>query len=192
MSNQITVVGTIATDPKRITTSTAAKFCSFRLASNERRYDREKNEWTDGPTNWFTVLAFRSLGEHAMHSFAKGDRVVLSGRLRVRNWEKDERSGTSVEIDADALGHDLRWGTSRFTRMTDAGAAPAPSGDDAERRERWADPAPTAGDGAGAGPAGGVNGAADGGNGSGAEPNGFADPSAGIGGFAQAARAEAA
>lgn len=118
MSNQntISVVGTVATEPRMITAPSGVAFCTFRLASGERRFDRAQQRWVDGDTNWFGVNVFRSLAEHATESLHKGERVVVSGRLRVRPWEQGERSGTSVEIEADALGHDLRWGVSRFER----------------------------------------------------------------------------
>ncbi|PII81310.1 hypothetical protein BMH32_01120 [Leucobacter sp. OLJS4] len=118
MSTPISVVGTVATVPKLIRTGAGVPLCSFRLASSERRYDRERGEWVEGGTNWYSITAFRSLAEHSHYSFQKGDRVFVSGRLRVRSWENKERSGTSVEIEADALGHELRWGTSRFARQT--------------------------------------------------------------------------
>lgn len=117
MSTPISVVGTIATVPKLIRTGAGVPLCSFRLASSERRYDRERGDWVESGTNWYSITAFRSLAEHSHYSFQKGDRVLVSGRLRVRNWENKERSGTSVEIEADALGHELRWGTSRFARQ---------------------------------------------------------------------------
>lgn len=116
MTTIIHVVGTIATDPKLINPASGTQLCSFRLASDERRYDREKQEWVDGDTNWFGVVAFRGLASHAHQSFRKGDRVMVSGRLRMRKWEKDERRGTSIEIEAEALGHDVRWGVSRFEK----------------------------------------------------------------------------
>lgn len=117
MSTPISVVGTIATVPKLIRTGAGVPLCSFRLASSERRYDRERGEWVENGTNWYSVTAFRSLAQHSHFSFQKGDRVLVSGRLRVRKWENKERSGTSVEIEADALGHELRWGTSRFAKQ---------------------------------------------------------------------------
>ena len=120
MSNHITVIGTVATAPQEIGAGSQTSFCTFRLACNERRYDREKNEWVDGPTNWVTVNAFRSLGAHAKDSFAIGDRVIATGRLRVRRWERDDKTGTAVEIEADALGHDLRWGVSKFQKLSGA------------------------------------------------------------------------
>lgn len=117
MSTHVSVVGTVATAPRLITTSAGVTFCTFRIASNERRFDREQNQWVDGETNWFTVNAFRSLAENADRSFRKGDRVLVNGRLRIRSWNSDQKSGTSVEIEAEALGHDLRWGTSRFEKQ---------------------------------------------------------------------------
>jgi single-strand DNA-binding protein len=76
----------------------------------------------DGETNWFTVSSFRALATNAAGSVVKGDRVVVSGRLRVRDWKNTDRSGTNVEIEADALGHDLSWGTSVYTRHVSVAA----------------------------------------------------------------------
>lgn len=126
MSTPIHTVGTIATDPRHIQTQSGISLCTFRLACSERRYDREQSQWVDGDTNWFTVSAFRGLADHAHASFHKGDRVIVSGRLRVRAWEQGEKSGTAVDIDADALGHDLRWGVSAFTKQSATAADQAP------------------------------------------------------------------
>ncbi len=41
---------------------------------------------------------------------------MVMGRLRVRDWDNGERAGTSVEIEAETLGHDLVWGSSTFVR----------------------------------------------------------------------------
>ena len=41
---------------------------------------------------------------------------MVTGKLRVRDWDNGERAGTSVEVEAEALGHDLTWGTAVFTR----------------------------------------------------------------------------
>jgi single-strand DNA-binding protein len=72
--------------------------------------------WVDGETNWFTINSFRQLAINSASSISKGDRIVVSGRLKVRDWDNGERSGTSVEIEADSLGHDLVWGTTQFSR----------------------------------------------------------------------------
>lgn len=118
MHTQVCVVGTVATDPKLTKSAGRAAFCSFRLACNERRYDSEKQEWIDSDTNWYTINSFRGLADHAVASFNKGDRVMVTGRLRVRDWTSGEKTGTSTVVEAEALGHDLRWGTTVFTKLS--------------------------------------------------------------------------
>ncbi|WP_082486841.1 single-stranded DNA-binding protein [Frigoribacterium sp. Leaf186] len=116
MTDTITLTGIIATDPRALVTQSGLSITSFRLASTQRRYDRVKGEWLDGETNWYTVTAFRQLAENVLGSLRKGQRVVVTGRLRIRSWEAGDRSGMTVEVDADAIGHDLTWGTSTFER----------------------------------------------------------------------------
>lgn len=116
MTDSITATGLVATELRDTTTSEGLRIVSFRLASSQRRFNKTENVWEYGPTNWFTVSTFRHLAENIAASIKKGDRVVVTGRLRIRTWEKDGKSGTVVEIDADAIGPDLMWGTAAFTR----------------------------------------------------------------------------
>ena len=116
MSDTITLTGVVATTPRHLVTSEGLPITSFRLASTARRYDRREGKWVDGDTNWFTVTTFRHLASNAVGSIQKGQRVLVTGRLRVREWEAGEKHGTNVEVDAEALGHDLSWGTAVFTR----------------------------------------------------------------------------
>ena len=116
MSELITVTGLIATIPRHLITQDGLPITSFRLASSQRRFDRDKNRWVDGETNWFTVTGFRQLAINMAGSFNKGDRIIITGKLRVRDWDNGERAGTSVEIEASSAGHDVSWGSSVFTR----------------------------------------------------------------------------
>ena len=118
MTDLITLTGLVATTPRHITTSEGLAITSFRLASSQRRYDRVQQRWIDGDTNWYTVSAFRNLAQNAATSVSKGDRVVLTGRVRIRDWENTDRSGTTVEVEAESVGHDLTWGTAVYTRTT--------------------------------------------------------------------------
>jgi single-strand DNA-binding protein len=110
------VQGLIATTPRHLVTQDGVAITSFRLASSQRKFDRADNRWIDGNTNWFTITAFSDLAYHFSESFSKGDRVLIAGRIIVRDWDNGERAGTSVEIEARSGGHDLCWGTSQFTR----------------------------------------------------------------------------
>lgn len=113
---QITVAGLVATTPRHLVTQDGLPITTFRMAASHRRFDRTKNKWIDGETNWFTVTAFRQLAINMAGSVSKGERVLVTGALRVRDWDNGERAGTSVEIEATSVGHDLTWGTAVFTR----------------------------------------------------------------------------
>ena len=135
MSDQITLTGLVATPPKHIVTSEGLQITSFRLASTQRRFDRAEQKWVDADTNWYTVTAFRTLAANAIGSILKGQRVIVTGRLRIREWQTDEKNGTTIEVDADSLGHDLTFGTSSFTR-TPAATVAADTPESAEAAER--------------------------------------------------------
>jgi single-strand DNA-binding protein len=113
-----TTTGLVATTPRYLKTMDGTDICSFRLASSSKKFDRTKMEWIESETNWFTITSFGNLAVNAVSSISKGDRIIVSGTLRVRDWDNGERSGTSVEIEADTLGHDLLWGQSTFVRTT--------------------------------------------------------------------------
>ncbi|MEV8253667.1 single-stranded DNA-binding protein [Rhodoglobus sp. NPDC076762] len=130
MSDIITVSGLVATAPRHVVTSEGLPITSFRLASTQRRFDRSNQRWIDGETNWYTITSFRQLAINSATSVSKGDRVVLSGRLRIREWENADRSGINIEIEADSLGHDLMWGTAQFSRtISNGNQANSHSGD---------------------------------------------------------------
>lgn len=116
MSGHITITGLVATTPRHLVTQDGLPITSFRIADSTRRFDKTQNKWIDGETNWYTVTAFKQLAINTAGSVNKGDRVFVTGKLKVRDWDNGERAGTSVEIEATSIGHDLTWGSSVFTR----------------------------------------------------------------------------
>ncbi|MEV5955455.1 single-stranded DNA-binding protein [Streptomyces sp. NPDC051987] len=127
----VCAVGNVATQPvfRELAAGASAR---FRLAVTARYWDREKNAWTDGHTNFFTVWANRQLATNAATSLAVGDPVVVQGRLKVRTETREGQQWTSADIDAVAIGHDLARGTTAFRRTgkpdapTSATAPPPP------------------------------------------------------------------
>jgi len=145
MSDTITITGNIATAPELTRMSDGGAITKFRLASGHRRFDKATNSWVDGETNWYSVSIFRTLGEHAFESLHKGERILVTGRLRLREWETAAKKGWTAEIDADAIGHDLLFGTTRFEKAA-RGSAEPPSTDaswplTAAGEASWANPA---------------------------------------------------
>jgi single-strand DNA-binding protein len=131
MSDTLTLTGVVGTIPRHIVTSEGLAITSFRLASTHRRFDRAQEKWVDGETNWYTITAFRQLALNSAACVSKGDRVVVTGKLHIRDWKTDDKAGTTVEIDAEAVGHDLLWGTTTFTRSVTStlGERPLVTGD---------------------------------------------------------------
>ena len=112
-----TLVGNVASDIRTTTSQAGVPISSFRVASTTRRFDRGRGGWADVDTLYVTVVCWRGLAEHVAESLAKGDPVVVHGRMRMRQWTgEDGRSGTAVELEASTAGHDLSRGVSRFTR----------------------------------------------------------------------------
>lgn len=174
MRDTITITGNLAADPELRRTPGGVAIATFRVGSKQWRYDRAAGTWVDDGTNWYTVSAFRALADHAFASLRKGDRVLVSGRLRLRAWETETKKGLAVEIDADAVGHDLRWGTTTFVkddRRAPGSGQEGSSGDWAvESADDWAAPGV---DTAGLGSPGGVR------SGAATEPKSLSDaPSA--------------
>lgn len=128
MNDQITVCGHVATDPKHHRTTSGLDITSFRLASQQRRYDQKQGSWVAQETNWYTVSAFRGLATASATSLVKGQRVIVLGRLRIRDWEQGERRGTSVDIEADHIGPDIGWQPKGSGESpVGAGVSPAPA-----------------------------------------------------------------
>lgn len=99
------ITGLVATTPRYVVTETGLRVISFRLADSSGK-----------DTNWFTITAFGELAENVSNSINKGDRVLVIGELRIRDWDNGDRSGTSVEVEASAIGHNLEYGTASFER----------------------------------------------------------------------------
>ncbi|MFG2132355.1 single-stranded DNA-binding protein [Streptomyces sp. NPDC048751] len=111
----VCAVGNVATRPvyRELAAGPSAR---FRLAVTSRYWDREKNLWTDGHTNFFTVWANRQLATHLMASVDVGQPVIVQGRLKVRTDTREGQNRTSADIEAVAIGHDLTRGTAAFRR----------------------------------------------------------------------------
>jgi len=64
----------------------------------------------------------RSVLDTSADSLGKGDRVMVTGRLRQRSWETPEGDKRSVtEIDADEVGASLKFHTAKLERAAHRG-----------------------------------------------------------------------
>lgn len=127
----ITLTGNVGGDPQ-VRQVHGVTVANFRVACTPRRFNRDNGEWEDGDTEWYSVAAWRTLGENCARSIRTGDAVVIQGRLSVDTWTtKGGLSATSFEVDAQVVGHDLSRGVSRFSRpvRTEAGEVDRDTGE---------------------------------------------------------------
>lgn len=108
--NNLVLIGNLVETPTVQVTAGGVSRTRFRLASTERRRDATNDTWYDGDSVFMHVTCWRRLAENVVCSLDKGDRVIVSGRLRQWTAEKDGVRRTMHEIEADAIGPDLQRG----------------------------------------------------------------------------------
>ena len=87
----------------------------FRLACTPRRL--RQGSWVDAETTWISVNCWGRMAENAKVSLAKGDPVLVVGRLRTSAWQDaDGVRHERLVVEAGGVGHDLSRGRSEFTR----------------------------------------------------------------------------
>src|ERR1039458_1664750 len=121
---QVTITGNLTGNPELRFTATGTPVASFSVASNER-YKDKAGEWQDGPTSFVRCNAWRDLSEHVAESLAKGDRVIVTGILRQRDYEKDGAKRTAWEVAVTEVGAALRYATVKISK-SQRDSAPIP------------------------------------------------------------------
>jgi single-strand DNA-binding protein len=112
--------GNLVHDPELRFPNTGTAVANMRVAVTQRI--QQDGEWRDGDTSFFKVNVWRGQAEHLTDSLSKGDRVMVTGRLRQRSWETPEGDKRSVtEIEADEVGASLKWATAKVERAIDRG-----------------------------------------------------------------------
>lgn len=139
----ITVVGNLTADPELRYTQNGLPVANFTIASTPRVFDRQANEFKDGEALFMRASVWREFAEHVAGSLHKGSRVIAQGRLTQRSYQDREGNNrTSIELEVDAIGPDLRYATAQVTRATQGnaqggGQRPSPA---VAQEEPWATP----------------------------------------------------
>ncbi|WP_069172836.1 single-stranded DNA-binding protein [Streptomyces griseus] len=115
----VTLVGNAAT-PVDFRDTATGPTARFRMAVTPRRWDRERQLWADGRTSFYTVWAWRTLASNLAGSVSVGEPLLVHGRLKVREEERDGAWKTFVDVEATTVGHDLSRGTAAFRRVAKA------------------------------------------------------------------------
>ena len=128
----ITIIGNLTGDPELRFTPSGAAVASFTIASTPRRYDKQTNQWVDGEALFMRCSIWRQAAENIANSLQKGQRVIVTGKLRQRSFESREgEKRTVIELEVDEVGPSLKFATAQVQKATSGGggfqAAQAPT-----------------------------------------------------------------
>ena len=120
MANEayVTLIGFVATQPKKWTTKGGSLGLSARVGWTPRTIDRTTGVWSDQPSSFLTVQCYRKVAEHASVCLRRGDPVVVRGTLRIREYvDQGGQRRIAVEVQADSIGHDMSRGISTYSKL---------------------------------------------------------------------------
>lgn len=135
----INVVGNVTRDPQLQYSGAGKAYVRFGIAVNRIQGQGDNRKES---TAFFDVTAFGDQAENIAESISKGSRVVVSGTMEVREWDKaDGSKGTGVGIVADEVAVSLRFGAvTGFNRNANGNGS---NGNGNGSRPAAARPAPT-------------------------------------------------
>lgn len=98
MLNKIVIMGRLTSNPELRRTGNGTAVASFTVAvDRDFAADGQERE-----TDFIDCVAWRGTGEFVSRYFAKGNMIVVSGRLQIRSWtDKDGNNRRTAEVVAD-------------------------------------------------------------------------------------------
>lgn len=116
MSNSVTITGNLSADPELRFTPSGVAVANFTIADTPRWFDKQSNEWKDGETLWMRCSIWREAAENVAESLTKGARVMATGKLTQRHYEKDGVKFTVIEMTVDEISPSLKYATAKVTK----------------------------------------------------------------------------
>ena len=87
---------------------------------------------------FLTVSCWRSLADNLQAcELQRGDPVIVTGKLRIREYVKDGQRRFSAQIEATTVGHDLSRGIARFQRSQRSAGLPEDRRQADDVADRW-------------------------------------------------------
>ena len=101
--NKVILVGNLGADPETRYMPSGTAVTNLRLATNERRKDKQTGEFTE-ITEWHRVVLFDKLAEIGAEYLRKGSQVYIEGKIRTNKWQdKEGNDRYTTEIIANEM-----------------------------------------------------------------------------------------
>lgn len=114
---RMTVCGNVASRVIHHKVGSGVSRVNFRLFTTERRWDPDLRAWGDGNQMFLSVNCWRALADNAYASLNRGDPVVVTGRMMIKELKGDTGTRQWVEIEATAIGPNLALCTAEPVRQ---------------------------------------------------------------------------
>lgn len=114
----------VVKDPEIRFSDNGNAWATVRCVFKDRKRDAQ-GQWADGDANFINVTVSNG-AENFVNSVAKGDSLVIVGRLVIREYEKDGIKHQSPEIRADSIGPSTRWNEAKTPRAMEFGSSSEP------------------------------------------------------------------
>lgn len=137
---QLSVVGNLTAAPDLKVTKSGDSVVGFTVASTPRILDKSTNTWRDGDATFLRCTAWRDMAESVAQSLDKGARVIVTGRLRQRSYEKDGQTRSVLELEVDEIGPSLRYATAQVRKLERSSGGQSTSRD--SKADPWVSDAP--------------------------------------------------
>ena len=115
----ITVVGNLTGDPELRHTQTGKPYTNLTVAANDRYKDAQTGEWKDGDTTFLRGTIWGPLAE-AVIGLSKGQKVIVVGRLKQRDYEHEGQKRTTMELDVQEIGAAVKPARAAAPATTDS------------------------------------------------------------------------
>ena len=99
--NKVVISGNLTRDPELRQTAGGMSILAFGVAVNDRRRNQQ-GEWTDY-ANFIDCTVFGARAESLSRYLTKGTKVVIEGKLRWSQWERDGQKRSKIEVIVDDL-----------------------------------------------------------------------------------------
>ncbi|AXK45426.1 single-stranded DNA-binding protein [Brachybacterium saurashtrense] len=114
---QTSIMGNATADPTAHRQEDGSVTAKLRIAVTGRYYNTTLQEYADRKTEFVTVFVRRQLARYVLLSVRKGQPLIVTGRLSTSEWTgSDGAPRHSLNVQAEAVGHDLTYGTAMFQR----------------------------------------------------------------------------
>jgi single-strand DNA-binding protein len=113
----------VVADPEIRFSNAGKAWLKIRGKAADRIKDTTGN-WSDGEPIFIDIIVGNG-AENLAESIVKGDSIIVMGKLKMREYEKNGERHVAYSISADSVGPSTRWGSAKTAKSLEATPAAA-------------------------------------------------------------------